>query len=205
MLKRPNVAAAGSAGVAASALRVSGGHARGGDNAMKVLCLVDGLATAEVGRTCVLLWRGVVNASRFQFQREAVEYVTSRHPGEAALLCIVEPTSEPPPQELRQAASELLSELGPKLRCVAYVIEGTGFRAAMIRGVLSGIELMRRSSYPARYFAHASHAAAWIAVATGSSSLQLTESAHQLRERLDELNEREAPRFSGPVTRPPRF
>lgn len=198
MLKRPQAVAMGSRAGAASAANAFTRN----DNGMKVLCLVEGLATAEVGRTCVLLWRGVVNESRFQIQREAMEYVTERHPGEAAILCVIEPTSEPPPQALRQAASALLSELGPKLRCVAYVIEGSGFRAAMIRGVLSGIELVRRSSYPARYFATVAQAAAWVAVTTNSGSLQLAEAAQQLRDRMDAQDEPLAPRMSGAVARP---
>jgi hypothetical protein len=165
-------------------------------DALRVLCLVEGLATAEVGRTCVLLWRGVVTDSRFQIQREALEHVVHRYPGEASVLCIIEPTSEPPPQELREAASALLNSLAPKLRCVAYVIEGTGFRAAMIRGVLSGIELVRRKAYPARYFATVGQAAAWIGVETGRKSLELSESCHQLRSRMDALDEQRGARHS---------
>jgi hypothetical protein len=92
-----------------------------------------------------------------------IEHVAERYPGEASILCVIEPTSEPPPQELREAAAALLTRLGPQLRCVAFVIEGSGFRAAMIRGVLSGIEFLRRSTYPTRYFAEVGRAAAWVA------------------------------------------
>jgi hypothetical protein len=180
-------------------------HHAGIEDPMHVLCLVDGLATAEVGRTCVLLWRGVVNETRFQLQREAMEHVTSRYPGEASILCVIEPTSEPPPQQLRDAATNLLVELGPKLRCVAYVIEGTGFRAAMIRGVLSGIELVRRNkTYPARYFATVGQASAWIAVETGRKSLELSEACHRLRGRMDSVDEQRAPRSSGTAAWPTR-
>jgi hypothetical protein len=156
-----------------------------GDPALKVLCLVDGLATAEVDRTCVLLWRKTVTESRFQIQREAILHVTEQYPGEASILCIIEPTSEPPPQALREAASQLLASLAPQLRCVAFVIEGSGFRAAMIRGVLSGIERLLRNPYPTRYFANVGQAAAWIGVQRGSQSMHLVDAAHRLRARLD--------------------
>jgi hypothetical protein len=169
----------------------------------KVLCLVDGLATAEAGRTCVLRWRKSVNETRFQLQREAIEHVAARYPGEAGILCIIEPTSEPPPQELREAAASLLTRLGPQLRAVAFVVEGSGFRAAMIRGVLSGIELLRRSTYPTRYFADVGRAAAWVASETGGQSLLLADTAHRLRERMDAIDEAEAPRVSGAVPRRP--
>src|SRR5262245_60886807 len=104
MVKQRPAVATGDSAQTAFAPRVSR-PVRVGDPALKVLCLVDGLATAEVDRTCVLLWRKVVNESRFQIQREAIEYVTDHYPGEASILCIIEPTSEPPPQALREAAS----------------------------------------------------------------------------------------------------
>jgi len=172
-------------------------------SAMEVGSVVEGLATAEVSRTCILLWRGVVNESRFRLQREAIEQVASRHPGDAGILCIIEPASEPPPQSLREAASTLLNQFAPKLRCVAYVIEGTGFRAATIRGVLSGIELVRRSAYPARYFATVAEAAIWISVETGRSRADLTDAVHRLREQLDEVDGKRTPRVSGMVSRWP--
>jgi len=170
---------------------------------MQVLSVVDGFATAEVGRTCILLWRSVVDEARFRLQRQAMEQVASRYPGDAVILCIFEPTSEPPPQALREAASTLLNQLAPKLRCVAYVIEGTGFRAAMIRGVLSSIELVRRSAYPARYFATVADASAWIAVETGRRSTELADASFQLREQLNGLNGARSHRPSGPVSRWP--
>jgi hypothetical protein len=170
---------------------------------LQVGSVVEGLATAEVGRTCILLWRGVVNESRFRLQRDAIEQVAHRYPGDAAILCIIEPTSEPPPQALREAASALLNQLAPRLRCVAYVIEGTGFRAATIRGVLSGIELVRRSAYPARYFASVADAAVWITMETGRPRAELTESAHRLREQLNVVDGKRPQRASGTISRWP--
>ncbi|HEX6244130.1 MAG TPA: hypothetical protein VFZ61_24610 [Polyangiales bacterium] len=203
MLKRPLVRQAPN-DVHGTFARVS--SASGGETptaGVKVLCLVDGLATAEASRTCVLLWRKSVNETRFQIQREAIEYIVERYPGEASILCVIEPTSEPPPQALREAAAALLTKLGPQLRCVAFVIEGSGFRAAMIRGVLSGIEFLRRSTYPTRYFAEVGRAAAWVASETGGQSMLLADAAHRLRDRLTALDDVETPRFSGPAPRRP--
>jgi molybdopterin converting factor small subunit len=171
----------------------------------RVLRVVEGLATGVVSRTCVLLWRGVVNEPRFQLQREAIELVANGSPGDAVILCVIEPTSEPPPQELREAATRLLNELAPKIRCVAFVIEGSGFRAAMIRGVLSSLELMRRSAYHVRYFASVAEATAWIAVETGRRSVDLAEATSSLRKRLNELDGSRANRDSKRVSRWPSW
>jgi len=156
--------------------------------AMRMATVVEGLATVEVGNTSVLIWRGPVNAERFSIQRESIERVAREYPGEAAVLCIIEPASEPPSQELREAASAMLTQLAPRLRCVAYVVEGTGFRAAAVRGVLCGIELIRRNPYTARYFATVEQATTWMDSDLGRKGIPLREAAYRLRERLNDLD-----------------
>jgi hypothetical protein len=158
------------------------------DDSVHVLSLVEGLATAEVGTCCALLWRGAVTEARFQLQKEAMEHLTGLYPGEASIICVIEPASEPPNQELRQKASKLLTELGPKIRCVAFVVEGNGFRAAMIRGVLSSVELLKRDkSYPTRYFGHVAHAATWIETQTTQPATGIASGVAYMRQRMDSL------------------
>lgn len=168
---------------------------------MRMVTVVDGLATAEVDNTSVLLWRGPVNAERFSLQRASIERVVRAHPGQAAVLCIIEPGSPPPSQELREAASAMLTQLAPKLRCVAYVIEGSGFRAAAVRGVLCGIELIRRNSYTARYFASVEQATTWLD-GEGRKGKPLREAANRLRERLDVLDAAKTAALNSLRTRP---
>lgn len=169
------------------------------DESVQVLALVDGLATAAVGHCCVLLWRAGVTEARFQLQKEALEHVTDLYPGDASILCVIEPASEPPSQELRGKASRLLNELGPKIRCLSFVVEGTGFRAAMIRGVLSSLELLKRDkSFPTRYFGHAAHGATWIETQTGQAASEMSNGVNYLRERLNrQYQERQSVRASG--------
>lgn len=169
------------------------------DDRVHVLSLVEGLATAEVGSCCVLLWRGAVTEARFQLQKEAMEHLTDAYPGEASILCVIEPASEPPNQELRHKASKLLTELGPKIRCVAFVVEGTGFRAAMIRGVLSSVELLKRDkSHATRYFGNVAHAATWIETQSRLAASEITSGTSYLRERLDsQYQARQSVRASG--------
>lgn len=158
------------------------------DDSVHVLSLVEGLATAEVGHCCVLLWRGAVTEARFQLQKEAMEHLTSLYPGEASIMCVIEPASEPPNQELRHKAGKLLTELGPKIRCIAFVVEGTGFRAAMIRGVLSSVELLKRDkSHPTRYFGNVAHAATWIGTQSTQPASEIISGAAYLRQRMDSL------------------
>jgi hypothetical protein len=78
-------------------------------------------------------------------------------------MCVIEPTAKPPDDKLRKASSDMLLAHGEKLRCVACVIEGTGFKAAVTRSALSGISLliMNRKA-PISYFANTQAAAVWI-------------------------------------------
>lgn len=164
---------------------------------MRMATVVDGLATVEVGNSCVLIWRAAMNAERFSLQRESMERVAHAYPGETDVLCIIEPGAEPPSPEQRVAMSALLTKLAPKLRCIAYVVEGSGFRAAAVRGVLSGIELMRRNSYTTRYFATVEQATTWMDSALSRKRIPLREAVYRLRERLDDLDG-----TSAKVTRP---
>jgi len=184
---------------ASGVLAVSVGRPSIANDGVQILSLVEGLATAQVGSCCVLLWRGGVTHSRFQLQKEAMEHTTSQYPGDASILCVIEPASEPPDQELRQAASKLLTELGPQIRCLAFAVEGSGFRAAMIRGVLSSVELLKRDkSHPTRYFGHVAHAATWIESQNGTPARALTSGTGYVRERMNTLYQtRQSMRASG--------
>jgi hypothetical protein len=62
---------------------------------------------------------------------------------------------------------------------------------------------VRRSAYPARYFATVADASAWIAVETGRRSTELADASFQLREQLNGLNGARSHRPSGPVSRWP--
>jgi hypothetical protein len=117
---------------------------------------------AHVGNVCVALWRKKPTPERFRIQKQYLDEAVRARPGEVAFLCIVEPGSEPPDEDVRKASSEMVSAHGTNLKCVALVIEGTGFRAAITRSVLSGIVLVIRSPAPVKYFDTPSSAAEWM-------------------------------------------
>lgn len=128
----------------------------------QVLYARDGLVMAQIGNVCVALWRKKSTYERFRIQKQYLDEAVRARPGEVAFLCIVEPGSEPPDEDVRKASSEMVSAHGTKLKCVALVIEGTGFRAAITRSVLSGIVLVIRSPAPVKYFDTPAAAADWM-------------------------------------------
>lgn len=143
-----------------------------------------GLAVGEVGPVCVVLWRDVVDAPRFALQAAGVEEVVSRHPGRAAFVCIVEPTCAPPDDVHRKRSVALIDEQGERLACIAAVIEGSGFKAAIARSILSSMAILRRSRVPHRVFADVATASTWVATKVEVAAGELDATVESWRSEL---------------------
>jgi len=121
-----------------------------------------GMAVAQLGRLCVVIWRDGVIHARFEQQRAALAEVVRSQPGGVGFLCIIEPTAKPPDDELRRASIEMITSHGAQLKCTAVVIEGEGFKAAITRGVLSGMALLLSRKVHAEAFSSAETAIKWM-------------------------------------------
>jgi hypothetical protein len=120
------------------------------------------LVLGEAGNTCVALWRAKPTLASFQVQRSALARIVGAAPGKAAFLCVVESDCEPPEEPLRKASSDMINIHGPRLGKVACVIEGRGFKAAITRSVLSGMQLIIRSSADIKFFRSPFEGALWV-------------------------------------------
>jgi hypothetical protein len=121
------------------------------------------VVVAETGSLCVVIWRGAVTKVPFEWQRSGLAEVVERHPHGAGFLCVVEASAKPPEEELRRASSQMILAHGEKLKCVACVMEGEGFRAAINRGALAGMYLLlRNKKSPVSVFAKVPEAVRWM-------------------------------------------
>ena len=137
----------------------------------KILDCGEGLALAEAGYVFIALWRESVTRALFEKQRLGLSYLARRYPGEVSFLCVIEATSKPPEDEIRKASAEMIASLSGNLRCVALVIEGSGFRAAVTRGVLIGMSLLLPNRHvEVSYFSDVVGAVAWMSVRTPINS-----------------------------------
>ena len=140
----------------------------------------DGLGIAYVGAVCMVVWRRSVTLERFVRQRTALRALADRHPEGISFLCVIGENVPPPDAALRKASTQMITALGSRLRCIACVIEGGGFRAATTRSVLAGMALLLRSSTPVlRIVASSAEAAAWLAQ-HGASERDLVDGHAQL-------------------------
>jgi hypothetical protein len=118
----------------------------------------------------VILWRnifvvvddGKVPASEYKTFRQRVVDLASRFPHGVGGLVIIPPHTTPPPEEVRKAINEALVALAGALRCFCWLVEGSGFQNAMVRGVLNGVRMFSRHPYPTFITGNFDEALAWM-------------------------------------------
>jgi hypothetical protein len=132
-------------------------------DATRIVRSADGIAVGEFANVCIVIWRDAVIRSRFDLQLAGLEEVVTRHPEGSAFMCVVEPTAAPPDESLRKASVEMIRTHESSLRCIACVVEGSGFRNAITRSVLSAMALLWRSrAVPMSIFDTPTGAAKWV-------------------------------------------
>jgi len=158
---------------------------------VRILHSGDGIAVGEVGPVCVVIWREAVIKSRFDRQAAGLAEVVKRNPEGSCFLCVVEPSAAPPDDKLRAASVEMVASHGERLKCVACVIEGTGFRAAVGRSVLSGMALLfGRRDTPLSFFANTSAATRWMGQYLKINPIELVKSVETVRKALAPIQAR---------------
>jgi len=140
------------------------------DSKAQLVQVGDGIVVAQIGPVCAALWRKKPTPERFEIQRSCLNAAVKKHPGNTVFLCLVEAGTEPPEDNIRKASSNMITDLGEDLKAVAIVIEGSGFKAAISRTVLSGIVFLIRTPSPIKYFESAASGAGFLSqfVAIGS-------------------------------------
>jgi hypothetical protein len=84
------------------------------------------------------------------------------HPAGLACLVIIPSTATPPSDEVRRAINDVLTRLGPRLRCLCWLVEGSGFRAATVRAALAGLRILSRPPYPTHVAGDLRGALRWV-------------------------------------------
>ncbi len=105
-------------------------------------------------------------------------------------LLIVSSDCSPPSDEARKYIRQGLA--GSSMVAAAQVVEGTGFRGAAMRAVLSLLQLAARPSYPMGVFSSIEEGATWLAgevrkrAGTAPEATALAHAARTIRETLNE-------------------
>ncbi|WP_394839131.1 hypothetical protein LVJ94_19780 [Pendulispora rubella] len=158
---------------------------------VQILHRTGGMAIAQFGRLCVVVWRDAVTQPTFDLQRAGLDQVVRNHPDGAGFLCVIEPSTRPPDDALRRASAQMVMSHGDHLKCTGVVIEGEGFRAAITRGVLSGMALLLSRKVQAMAFSDTFSALKWMRNYVPVGPIERgTSFIEQVRKELDPLPER---------------
>lgn len=149
-------------------------------------------ALATWDNVVISVWRkettlqGVANAKR------VFDAAMDEHPGGVFLVTVVEFEATMPPPESRDALARLLADGSGRTILSAVAYEGTGFRAAAIRSIVSGLALLARLPYPHQIFASVDDACAWFsrtsphARSWGDRGRALSQAIGEVRYRVEE-------------------
>jgi hypothetical protein len=154
----------------------------------RVLTVTDDHCIAIWRRFLVVVWRkDTTSPAVADFRAALTRLASETH--EVALLTVVEPNAPPPPSDVRDALAAVLAEFGKLIKFSAVAFEGTGFRAAMVRGVVTGLTLLARMPYPHKVFAGVPEAARWLIpnvhrLGWHESMEELTTAVAELRHRV---------------------
>ena len=111
----------------------------------------------------IYVWRKTTRPEVVDEHRRYVENHVAKGRGPLAIVCIIEDKTEVPDGPTRDKLAGVLQAMGPLGTCGAMVYEGTGFRGAAVRSVVSVLNALARQPFPYKSFAHIEAAAPWLA------------------------------------------
>ena len=95
----------------------------------------------------------------------ALDAVIKQFPERAGILTVVADNAPVPSSEARQLLASAIRTKGQRLKASAVCFEGTGFSAAAARGVIVGLSMLVKPSFPNKVFSSLNDAATWLSVA----------------------------------------
>jgi serine/threonine-protein kinase len=156
----------------------------------RVLTLDDDHLTAVWGPVFLTVWKKVTRPDYARSIQFAVRDLAHSVPNErVACLTIIEEKAELPNAESRTAVANIFRFNLEHIVCSANVMEGEGFRAAAVRGVVTGIALVARQPFPNHVFSSVSQAARWIAQAFAKEGDHVTASRLSASDLIDAVDQ----------------
>ena len=131
-------------------------------------------------------WRGVGSLEDMQtLNRVHLEVAAKRPGGKVAEFSITSTAMVAPVSaDIRREINRRATELAPTYVAGAMVILGDGFGASILRSVLSGALLLRRSTFPYRSFSSLDDASTWLAPFVRMDVAKLEAMAHAFHRQL---------------------
>jgi hypothetical protein len=94
--------------------------------------------------------------------RRELPAFAAQHPAGIALLTIVEPDAPMPTSDAREALADFMNDKRQSILISGVAYEGTGFRAAAVRSVVTGLTVLARQPFPHKVFPTIDDASQWM-------------------------------------------
>ena len=139
----------------------------------------------------ILVWRKDTTLPGVEAAQRVYDDLARENPGGIFLMTIVEFGAPMPPPEVRDALARFLASGAGRMILSAVAHEGTGFRAAAVRSVVTGLAVLAKLPYPHKVFATADEAGAWfwvnspVARAWGERAKLLVDAVLEVRQRAE--------------------
>src|SRR5687767_10195971 len=111
----------------------------------------------------VIVDDGHVSIKEYERLEPLVRVQAKGCPQGLGCLVIIPEKADPPSSAVRQHLEGMLERL--TIRSLAYLVEGTGFRAATARAALIGLGIFQRKRYPTKVFTTILPALEWLLTA----------------------------------------
>jgi hypothetical protein len=96
----------------------------------------------------VVIDDGAIPLPKYGPIESAMREQAKHYPQGIACLVILPPHTKPPPDEIKRTVKNLLVRQASNLSCLAYVVEGTGFKGVAARATLVGMKIFASRPYP---------------------------------------------------------
>jgi hypothetical protein len=116
----------------------------------------------------VISWEDVVvviddgggKPSDYDLLRDLLARLGKEYPCGLGCLTVIPPDAKPPSEDARKALNAGLESAN--LRCICWLVEGSGFQGAMVRAVLTGLRFFVRAQYPRSIVTSLEEAILWM-------------------------------------------
>jgi hypothetical protein len=119
-------------------------------------------AMAEYERCIITVWHLQPTPEAFDIRHRELVDLATRYPGQCGYVELIEPTSKPPPNEMRKTAVEVFRKLDKNVCCVGFVVDGTQFRSALVRAILATMSFLVPPTQAAKVFKRLGEMAEWV-------------------------------------------
>jgi hypothetical protein len=139
----------------------------------------------------IVIWKRRTLMTHLTDVRTAIQRARRAVPMPVCLMQIVPPEALVPDPGIRKALAMMLRESTDSISHSAVVQLGSGFRASIVRSIVTGVTVMSNPGFPHRVFSSIEHACDWMQAShEGMSDRSLSKRAVDYYNHARTLNDR---------------